>query len=163
MASQKDHIENALNQLLAKKHQLEGEVREIEEAIGALAKVPALLEGGRPSVQAFEKSRPKFEQSQSINRGLSDKVRAYIAEYPYSEKIVVGPMIEDLERKGVKGKHSSLYAYIHSLLKKLTAAGEMGLQYTAGVGYTRERPALYPKEPDAVLVHTEGLSVSVAE
>jgi len=151
MATQRDHIENALNQLLAKKHQLESEVREIEEAIHALNKVPALL-GDHPTIRKPVESVKVVTSGGHVNRDLAEKVRAYLLTFPYSQKIDVNTMIEELKDKGVQGKKTSLYAYIHSLLKKWVQKKEAGLQYQAGVGYTRERDPIY-KAPDAELVH----------
>ena len=151
MASQKDHIDNALNQLLAKKHQLESEVREIEDAVHTLQRIPSLL-GEQPLLKK-PASTPQ-PSSGGINRGLGDKVKAYLMGFPYSQKIDVGEMITELRKEhGVTGKKPSLYAYIHHLLKQMAAKHEAGLQYTKGVGYTRERAPLNNKEPDATLVH----------
>jgi hypothetical protein len=138
MVTEKDHVENMRNRLLAKKAELETAAREIQEMIDALSKVPRILSGASP----VTRSSPAVERSTkpaARTANLGGLVEKYIAEeIKYDEGIKIGEMIDWLQKEhGVQTKKKSLYAYTHSLLKKKAAAGK--LHYTEGVGFYKTR------------------------
>jgi hypothetical protein len=146
MATEYDQLENWRNRLLNAKRQKESEIREIDESLKTLGRVPELVKG---EILAARKEQPKVK---SHNKNLAVLVRDYLAAFPVGSFVDINTMIEDLKTKGVSGKKESLYAYCHSLLKKESNKGL--LEHTKGQGFAKvvKRPDQLTKE-DTELVH----------
>lgn len=133
MVTDSDHIEALRRRLLERQREKENELVEIREMIRVLGDAPKVL-SGKPTSQ--ERSSGKI--GKPINTNLSKNVDDYLASYPFDQAVNIGAMIKALKSDyGVSGKDSSLYAYIHSLLKKKTSSGH--LSYDKGVGFYKKR------------------------
>jgi hypothetical protein len=129
MATDHDHIEALRQRLLAKRHEIQAELREIQEMIRVLDNAPKLLRS-EPTADSEQKPISRY------NRNLASLVREYIEAQPVAERISIPKMIQVLtDEHRITGKYNSLYAYIHSLLRK--AALEGRLKYAKGVGFTK--------------------------
>ena len=154
MVTDTEHIEALRKRLVEKQRDKEAEVREIQEMIRVLGDAPKVLLG-RPGGKTESQEQSSAKPSARYNMNLSKQVDDYIAECKYDEVINIGAMIKTLkEEQGVKGKNSSLYAYIHSLLKKRADDKDNPVTYTKGAGFTKTRHSDITGKNDSELVAT---------
>jgi len=147
MVTDSEHIEALRKRLLGRKGELEGELREVQEMIRVLGDAPRMLEG-KHALRDQEKVTAKPVVRYNLN--LSKQVTDYIASLKYDDVVNVGSAIKTLKAEyGVQGKDSSLYAYIHSLLKKWSKDGAHQITYQKGVGFYKSRGK---ENPDSQLV-----------
>jgi hypothetical protein len=147
MATEKEAIEAMRRRLLDLRHQKEREIQELDAMYQTLGEAPRILEG-KGTVERQERAPAKPVTRYNLN--LSKQVDDYLAGYPWDEAINIKGMIKALKsEQGVQGKDDSLYAYIHSLLKKKSLEPGSALRYEKGVGYFKTRKI---DKDDSVLV-----------
>lgn len=153
MSSEKDALEAVRNRIAIRRKALELEITELDEmyrVLGAAQKIDdrAVSGGGKA-----ERDRTATKPSVPYNMNLSVHVDSYLAALPYKdppEAIAIKSMIETLRADyGVKGKDTSLYSYLHGVLKSKAKAGLNNLCYEKGVGFFKAR------KQDKTIVQTD--------
>jgi hypothetical protein len=129
MTTDNEHIEALRHRLLTKQRELESEMLKIQEMLRILSEAPRVLrESGKVLDSEMTRSGLKY------NHNLAQLVNQYIKGQPIEKPILIKEMINTLKAEhGVHGKDKSLYAYIHSLLRKAEKTGV--LKYKKGMGF----------------------------
>lgn len=152
MVSDADHIrasaETLRRGLLKKLEEIDREKQEITEMLRTVGEAPRVITGATSNAVSSEGVAKKPVK---YNLDLSKHVDTYLDSYPWKQAINIKDMIKILKAEyGVTGKDASLYAYIHSLLKKWSDDPSRSLKYEKGVGFFKSRG----EDKESVLVAT---------
>lgn len=143
-----DAIQALKNRVLEQRRHFEMKVAEANEFLRVLGDAPRILGEQVDEPQEHDKTK-----GTPVNKGLAKQVQLYLASLPYGEIVNRSEMIKTLKSDyGIRGKDSSLYAYLSGMLKKIAQDKDntVQLRYKEGEGFFRERDKIDRNDSELV-------------